>query len=134
MTDQPKPEEFRVPIKLFELGQIVVTPGALAACSREYMLQCLALHVRGDWGCIDAEDHAANFDALFSGERILSRLSHRPGQTLRRIRREYALDHHRARPQRDHLPVARRVLTPLPRPARRSLGAGGVFSSPSQKG
>jgi hypothetical protein len=72
MNDTPKKEEFRVPIKLFDLGQIVATPGALSACSREYMLQCLALHVRGDWGCIGAEDRKANFDALFSGERVLS--------------------------------------------------------------
>ena len=72
MTDQPKPEEFRVPVKLFDLGQIVATPGALAACSREYMAQCLARHVRGDWGVIDAEDHKANFDAIFLGNRILS--------------------------------------------------------------
>ena len=72
MTEKPKTEEFHVPVRLFDLGQIVATPGALAACSREYMQQCLALHVRGDWGCIDAEDRKANFDALFSGERILS--------------------------------------------------------------
>ena len=72
MNDTPKPEEFRVPVKLFDLGQIVATQGALAACSREYMAQCLALHVRGDWGVIDAEDRKTNFDAIFSGERILS--------------------------------------------------------------
>jgi hypothetical protein len=26
----------------------------------------------GDWGCVDAEDRKTNFDAMFSGERILS--------------------------------------------------------------
>jgi hypothetical protein len=36
------------------------------------MEQCLGRHVRGDWGCIDAEDHKTNFDAMFSGERIPS--------------------------------------------------------------
>jgi hypothetical protein len=72
MNDTPKPDEFRVPIKLFDLGQTVATPGALAACSREYMLECLGRHISGDWGCVDAEDRKANFDAMFSGERILS--------------------------------------------------------------
>jgi hypothetical protein len=72
MNDTPKKEEFRVPVQLFDIGQIVATQGALAACSREYMGQCLALHVRGDWGCVDAEDRKTNFDALFSDERILS--------------------------------------------------------------
>jgi hypothetical protein len=27
-------EEFKIPMKLFELGRIVATPGAMAACSR----------------------------------------------------------------------------------------------------
>jgi hypothetical protein len=72
MNDTPKPDEFRVPIKLFDLGQTVATPGALAACSREYMLHCLGRHISGDWGCVDAEDRKTNFDAMFSGERILS--------------------------------------------------------------
>jgi hypothetical protein len=55
MNDTPKPDEFRVPIKLFDLGQTVATPGAIAASSREYMLQCLGRHISGDWGCIDEE-------------------------------------------------------------------------------
>jgi hypothetical protein len=72
MNDTPKKEEFRVPVQLFDLGQIVATQCALAACSREYMLECLGRHISGDWGCVDAEDRKANFDAMFSGERILS--------------------------------------------------------------
>jgi hypothetical protein len=72
MTDTPTTEEFRVPVNLFDLGRIVATQGALAACSPEYMAQCLARHVRGDWGCVDAEDRETNFDAIFSGDRILS--------------------------------------------------------------
>jgi hypothetical protein len=66
------PSAFRVPFKLFELGQIVSTPGALAACSRDYMGQCLTRHIRGDWGIVCAEDRKANFDALFNGGRLLS--------------------------------------------------------------
>jgi hypothetical protein len=72
MTEEPKPKEFRVPVKLFDLGQIVATPGALDACSLEYIQQCLARHIRGDWGCVDAEDRKENFAAMFAGDRILS--------------------------------------------------------------
>lgn len=56
----------------FALGQIVSTPGALAACSRDYMQQCLARHMRGDWGCVDAEDASTNEEAASCGLRILS--------------------------------------------------------------
>lgn len=80
MTDTPKTEEFRIPVKLFDLGRIVATQGALAACSRDYMQHCLALHMRGEWGCIDAEDHKDNFDALFSKGRILSAYPIDPAQ------------------------------------------------------
>jgi hypothetical protein len=71
MTTSEK-EPFIVPLKLFELGQIVSTPGALDACSREYMNECLTRHIRGDWGVVCAEDRKANFDALTTGGRIMS--------------------------------------------------------------
>lgn len=57
---------------MFNLGQIVATPGALAACAPEYMTQCLKRHARGDWGCIDEEDRRTNFEAVSSHDRILS--------------------------------------------------------------
>ena len=49
---------------LFPLGQIVATPGALDA-SRDpgQFLKLLARHVRGDWGCVDPDDSAANDEA-----------------------------------------------------------------------
>jgi hypothetical protein len=34
----------------FQLGQIVATPGAIDACSPEYLAGCLRRHARGDWG------------------------------------------------------------------------------------
>jgi hypothetical protein len=68
-NDEPP---FRVPFKLFEVGQIVSTPGAREACSPEYMRECLTRHIRGDWGIVCAEDRKANFDALFSDGRLLS--------------------------------------------------------------
>src|SRR5437867_1212804 len=56
----------------FELGQIVSTPGALAACSNVQLQKCLARHLTGDWGCCCAEDKKTNDEALSTGERILS--------------------------------------------------------------
>jgi len=63
---------FRVAAQLFDLGQIVATPGAIHACSPEHLRHCLSRHVRGDWGIVCAEDRKANFEALFIGGRILS--------------------------------------------------------------
>jgi hypothetical protein len=72
---------FRVPMPpLFQLGRIVATRGAVASCSMLYMEQCLARHVRGDWGCVCTGDRKTNFEALFSGERILSAYPIDPAQ------------------------------------------------------
>ena len=65
-------DAFRVPVALFELGKVVATRGAIAACSMLYMEQCLARHVRGDWGVVCAEDHKANSEALRDQHRIRS--------------------------------------------------------------
>jgi hypothetical protein len=65
-------DQFRVPVALFELGQVVATRGAIAACSMLYLEQCLARHVRGDWGVVCAEDRKSNFEALRERLRILS--------------------------------------------------------------
>lgn len=56
----------------FELGDIVATQGALGACSRDLMTRCLARHLTGDWGCVDAGDAQTNNEALVGGDRILS--------------------------------------------------------------
>jgi len=56
----------------FNLGKIVATPGALAACSPAHLNICLYLHARGDWGDISAEDKAMNDQALVDRERVLS--------------------------------------------------------------
>ncbi len=66
-------EPFRVPTVLFDLGQIVATPGALlASCSPDHLFQCLARHRRGDWGIVCPEDRETNFEALLAGGRLLS--------------------------------------------------------------
>lgn len=69
-NDNEKP--FRIPAKLFDIGRLVATPGAAKACSRDHLQDCLRRHVRGDWGCVCAEDRKSNFEALLSGGRILS--------------------------------------------------------------
>lgn len=57
---------------LFPVGAIVATPGALAACSPDALLACLARHVTGDWGVVAAEDRDTNDEALRHGMRLLS--------------------------------------------------------------
>jgi len=63
-------KHFKIP--LFHLGQIVATPGALEATTPESLLECLARHIRGDWGNVCDEDKAANDEAVKEGFRILS--------------------------------------------------------------
>lgn len=57
----------------FELGQVVGTPGALAALlATDFTpLPFLARHVTGDWGDLD-DDRQANNAAVQDGTRILS--------------------------------------------------------------
>lgn len=64
----------------FPLGQIVSTPGAMQACSPERLAECLARHVRGDWGKVCREDAALNEEALAQGNRILSAYPIDPAQ------------------------------------------------------
>ncbi len=57
---------------LFELGQVVSTPGALDALSREDIGKALARHHRGDWGDVGRHDWRANEEALTEGFRLFS--------------------------------------------------------------
>jgi hypothetical protein len=60
--------------RLFSLGQIVATPGALQALETAGQLAShfLVKHALGDWGCLCDEDKAANDEALADDLRILS--------------------------------------------------------------
>ncbi len=62
------------PTALFDLGQLVGTPGALEALesARAEPGALLSRHVRGDWGELDEEDKRSNADAVKNGLRILS--------------------------------------------------------------
>jgi hypothetical protein len=59
---------------LFNMGQIVATPGALALLERHGQgpQTFLARHVCGDWGEVPREDALANNAALGDDTRILS--------------------------------------------------------------
>jgi hypothetical protein len=59
---------------LFPLGQIVATPGALAALERaKQPATCfLVRHATGDWGTLAPEDVAENECSIVHGFRLLS--------------------------------------------------------------
>ena len=60
--------------KQLELGQIVATPGALAAFeeSGEQPGDLLRRHACGDWGDLSEEDRKENEFSLVTGFRLLS--------------------------------------------------------------
>ena len=58
----------------FGFGRVVATPGASAALQEagQSPWEFLCRHLAADWGDVDAEDKAANDQALKDGSRILS--------------------------------------------------------------
>ena len=58
----------------FSIGQLLATPGALAALATAGQTadQLLSRHFRGDWGDVCQEDREANDASLIDGSRILS--------------------------------------------------------------
>ena len=54
------------------LGQVVATPAALGTLTSPDIVAALRRHASGDWGDVDAEDRAANDEALSDGTRLLS--------------------------------------------------------------
>lgn len=66
MVNAPKP--------LFHPGQVVATPGAIAALDERNLaaLPFLIRHLAGDWSEMDEEDQQANDYALRHGLRVLS--------------------------------------------------------------
>jgi len=59
---------------LFELGELVSTPGALEAMqlSGQSPWEFLSRHVAGDWGIVGEDDRRANDESLVDGSRLLS--------------------------------------------------------------
>jgi len=58
----------------FEIGQVLATPGCLAALDEagQSVGEFMARHQQGDWGDLSATDAALNDAALTDGSRILS--------------------------------------------------------------
>ncbi|MCK9463631.1 MAG: hypothetical protein M0R80_28770 [Proteobacteria bacterium] len=61
-------------MRLVSLGQVVSTPGALAAleASGQNAMEFLARHERNDWGDVSDGDKLLNDQALVDGGRLLS--------------------------------------------------------------
>jgi len=68
---------------LFPLGQIVATPGALAALAKagQTPLDFLTRHVCGDWGELDDHDRKENELGLRRGFRLMSSYRTSAGDT-----------------------------------------------------
>ena len=69
---------------LFDLGQLVATPGALAALEKsgESPMNFLSRHVTGDWGELDEEDRKENQSSLTKGFRLLSSYKTNAGEKV----------------------------------------------------
>ena len=63
-----------VKIPKFQMGRLTSTPGALEALQEagQSAWEFLSEHIAGRWGTVDAQDKAANDNALRDGSRILS--------------------------------------------------------------
>ena len=69
---------------LFPLGELVATPGALAALQKagQSPAEFLSLHVRGQWGDISEEDRRENEYSLQHGFRLLSSYRTNANETI----------------------------------------------------
>lgn len=73
-----------MPAGRFELGQLVATPGALAALeqSGDQASEFLCRHASGDWGDLCEEDRRENEFSLEHGFRLLSSYTLRSSTVL----------------------------------------------------
>ena len=69
---------------LFDLGQLVATPGALAALEKsgQSPMNFLSRHVTGDWGELSEDDRKENQFSLEQGFRLLSSYRTNAGDRL----------------------------------------------------
>ncbi len=69
---------------LFDLGQLVATPGALAALEKsgQNPMDFLSRHVTGDWGELSDDDRKENQFSLEKGFRLLSSYTTNAGDRL----------------------------------------------------
>jgi hypothetical protein len=64
----------KIPVTLFQLGQVVATPGALEILDKQAVNASTLLqrHQCGDWGAVPEEDAQENLLSVINGNRILS--------------------------------------------------------------
>lgn len=63
----------------FELGQVLITPGAHDDLDLKDVCSSLVRHAGGDFGDVSEEDKALNEEAVDTGDRILSSYHDRNG-------------------------------------------------------
>ena len=56
----------------FEVGQVLITPGAYEELNLRDVAESLMRHASGDFGVVSDEDKALNEEAIETGGRILS--------------------------------------------------------------
>ena len=61
-----------IPVAVFRLGRIVVTPNARQSITQDDILLGIQRHQAGDWGNLTEDNRAANDHALAQGGRIVS--------------------------------------------------------------
>lgn len=71
-------------ITKFPLGQVVGTPGALAALAEtgQTPQEFIRRHITGDWGELDEDDQQENQRSLQDGCRLLSAYQLRDGRRI----------------------------------------------------
>jgi hypothetical protein len=81
----------------YKIGQVVATPGVVAALERtgQSPWEFVSRHIVGDWGIVDGQDKAANDQAVVDGSRILSAYLLGDGQTKVWVITEAEDDHGR---------------------------------------
>ena len=69
---------------MFQPGQLVATPGALAALEKagQSPMDFFSRHVMGDWGELSEDDHKENQLSLEKGFRLLSSFRTNAGDRL----------------------------------------------------
>jgi len=63
----------------FELGQVVMTPGAMEAIGLSEIAQSVRRHASGDWGELCEADRQENDLSLWQGFRLLSAYTSKDG-------------------------------------------------------
>jgi hypothetical protein len=83
---------------LFDLGQVVATPGALEAMGKadQTAWEFVSRHAAGDWGVVGDEDAELNNESLKDGSRLLSAYLLKTGEKIWIITEAVGDDGHRA--------------------------------------